>query len=287
MDAVCRICMDNSVALVDIFEEGTPSAPSEKPSLADMLNECAGCKVKLDDPLPKQICDTCVLDCLNAFRFKRTSQQSHERLMEMLSENEQKEEGNMQVEAKEDWQWSDKSLDLDCVKIENPSHSASSDEELVPDDKLETPHSELKIIATASWQGKIVPIESPPPLTGKIYCCKLCGKEFLHLDKLDKHQRLHDNELRPYKCPYCPLIFARNYLLKTHLNTHPHSRPIKCPYCPKTFTRQLQAKEHIFAHKGIHLYQCEKCSKKFKSLPGFRGHVCRGRGCQYMTVKKC
>ncbi|KAL7734828.1 hypothetical protein ACLKA6_011109 [Drosophila palustris] len=84
MEAVCRICMDNSVALVDIFEE-RPST-TEKPSLADMLNECAGCKVKQDDPLPKQICDTCVLDCLNAFRFKRTSQQSQERFMELLNE---------------------------------------------------------------------------------------------------------------------------------------------------------------------------------------------------------
>ncbi|XP_034483815.1 uncharacterized zinc finger protein CG2678-like [Drosophila innubila] len=221
MEAVCRICMDNSVALVDIFEEG-PSI-DEKPSLADMLNECAGCKVKQDDPLPKQICDTCVLDCLNAFRFKRTCQQSQERFMEILNEKKEKKKEakvkcEMQNGSKEDWQLSDNSLDLDCVKIENP------DEEILPDVKLEPPHSEMKIIAATSWQGKIIPIDNPSPLTGKIYCCKLCGKEFFHLDKLAKHRLLHDHELRPYKCPYCPVVQS---------SVHIARRPSPANYKPR------------------------------------------------------
>lgn len=80
--AICRICLNASVTLVDIFAKREQLYKGQpEPSLADMLNECADCHIKINDALPQQICLSCVLSAQNAFRFKRTCEENYRQLL--------------------------------------------------------------------------------------------------------------------------------------------------------------------------------------------------------------
>ncbi|XP_062132508.1 zinc finger protein kipf-like [Drosophila sulfurigaster albostrigata] len=85
MEKVCRICLSNSDGMVDIFGE---EQPEEEISLADMLNECIECKIRVDDNFPKLICWTCYLDAQTAYKFKRKCDQSY-KLLTLKQEEQQ------------------------------------------------------------------------------------------------------------------------------------------------------------------------------------------------------
>ena len=69
-----------------------------------------------------------------------------------------------------------------------------------------------------------VPVEIPPELLKtpkeKIeYHCSVCGKEFPHAYKLERHELVHTGE-KPYNCSICGRGFNQKGNLKTHYKVH-------------------------------------------------------------------
>ncbi|XP_037620421.1 zinc finger protein 567-like isoform X1 [Sebastes umbrosus] len=69
-----------------------------------------------------------------------------------------------------------------------------------------------------------VPIEIPPELLKKPkekmeYHCSVCGKEFPHAYKLERHGLIHTGE-KPYCCSICGRGFNQKGNLKTHFKVH-------------------------------------------------------------------
>ncbi|XP_030241465.1 uncharacterized zinc finger protein CG2678, partial [Drosophila navojoa] len=88
---ICRICLNASKTLVNIFalREQIHNGQSE-PSLADMLNACAACHIKINDGLPQQICLSCVLSAQNAYRFKRKCEENYQQLLKSMKKKPEK-----------------------------------------------------------------------------------------------------------------------------------------------------------------------------------------------------
>ncbi|KAH8390716.1 hypothetical protein KR215_011380 [Drosophila sulfurigaster] len=318
MAAVCRLCMDESYDLVDIFEEKKSTA--EEPSLLEMLTECIACKVDKNDLLPKKICSSCVQECKNAFRFKRISEQSYNLFMEMLSKpscsgiNQQPDLSIVKLEKEIDSYDAPGNASLKDdddfllppvkVKSEIDSYDAADnapledeDDFLLPPEKCLQPAqnktrtspclavktvedinkrvNQSTPVTTMKWcGGTAIPLGKTTKLSGKIYKCRSCSKEFFEMEKLHEHLKSHKDVMKPFRCRYCEEKFAKRSFLNLHIRNEHTANPFKCSECPKTFARKQHRDEHMSFHTGKRPYKCSDCSKEFRSNLGFKKHIC-------------
>ncbi|KAG4065519.1 hypothetical protein HA402_013289 [Bradysia odoriphaga] len=74
-----------------------------------------------------------------------------------------------------------------------------------------------------------------------------CGKCFLRLEHLQRHERVHDG-LKLHKCDVCDKGFSRRDHLKKHILIHTGIKPYCCQVCLKTFGRPDHLRKHIQTH---------------------------------------
>nr|XP_019962324.1 PREDICTED: zinc finger protein Xfin-like [Paralichthys olivaceus] len=124
-----------------------------------------------------------------------------------------------------------------------------------------------------------VPVEIPPELLKtpkeKIeYHCSVCGKEFPHAYKLERHELVHTGE-KPYSCSICGRGFNQKGNLKTHYKVHLGSKGVMDfddevnPIASELseYLKSLPGESRI--RSSLH---CLDCGKDFESQSALQAH---------------
>ena len=93
----------------------------------------------------------------------------------------------------------------------------------------------------------------------RLKCLKRnCKATFQYQLELERHMRIHNNDVQ--KCQYCPYsyTFAQNY--GDHLNKHFRIKDHKYDHCGLKFTTKKTLVQHSSVHEGI-IYFCLICNK--------------------------
>ncbi|XP_067120137.1 zinc finger protein 85-like [Centruroides vittatus] len=110
------------------------------------------------------------------------------------------------------------------------------------------------------------------PRNGKIYACKICGKEFKRKNGLSYHEATHSEE-RPFKCDICNKSFKWKDSLKNHHETHSDELNYVCQVCNKRFKTKHSLKAHKIVHNDKFNHTCHICNKRFKRKSNFTHHI--------------
>ncbi|NWV26613.1 ZN282 protein, partial [Origma solitaria] len=89
--------------------------------------------------------------------------------------------------------------------------------------------------------------QQPSQGRGKSYICSDCGKNFVCLSWLVRHQTSHTGE-RPYKCSKCDKTYRRKDYLLNHQRRHTGERLFQCPLCSKRFVLKRSLLKHQEGH---------------------------------------
>ncbi|OXA45292.1 zinc finger protein 888 [Folsomia candida] len=117
--------------------------------------------------------------------------------------------------------------------------------------------------------------------TEKPYNCSTCGKGFVLMGKMTRHEMTHlDKSTREVtKCNICPETFLSRDGLQHHIRVvHENRRNHPCSFCEKRFPNSTELKRHVEAKHATNtskelVHFCDKCEYKSHSKHNFAQHV--------------
>ncbi|KAG9334291.1 hypothetical protein JZ751_008273 [Albula glossodonta] len=161
---------------------------------------------------------------------------------------------------------------------DSPSHGESMARNI----SLSEAHTakELRVVQVKEEHPPGLPTLSTPGLSHpdkpQPYICGECGKSYLWLNSLKKHQkshqRMHANP-RPHCCADCPKTFSYLSSLKKHQLIHTGEKPHQCSLCGKRFRQIQHLKEHRKTHEDSKPFRCGECGWGFNNGSNFKRHL--------------
>ena len=107
-------------------------------------------------------------------------------------------------------------------------------------------------------------------ITGIVFECPVCNKEFSDHIQGDQHHNAHRAR---YECSWCKAFFCTMQDLTSHEKSFHRGLPgmtsFACEYCEKSFCSKFDLREHVNDHK---LHSCEICGKSWSSRSLLANH---------------
>ncbi|KAM8715097.1 hypothetical protein ACLKA7_002184 [Drosophila subpalustris] len=294
---LCRICfVDN--ADVDITDHKVVTAGQS--SDADVDEEHTICEIMqamfhhitldLTSELP-MICNACLEECLVHYAYfsklmianRQLRQLYNEAQLELCEQREQifddiniqltTADMDFEVKDEENRQLPQQFIELQTEELARPSQRLANEDSLIVSEFL--PATELDEQEQAEIDQSLLQFPSY-----ELRTLDYAAVELKHdnLDEYNETNRLLNTEPSGsqaiYKCKYCPLAYASQQFLKTHVR-----RSHVCKYCTTAFEKVKDLNAHI-RDKHTNSHQCVVCMNSFSTSSNLRAHLKRMHGVQ-------
>ena len=125
--------------------------------------------------------------------------------------------------------------------------------------------------------------------------CDVCGQTFNKSLKLKEHFKLHRNvasngavnQLNPFRCHVCKMVFAKPEQLGRHLNTAHAETVYKCDICDATFGDVRGKNHHMYNEHQLDAFHqkcvwCPVCNQGFTRHYNLKVHMYKSHGKEYI-----
>ncbi|XP_071645082.1 uncharacterized protein [Temnothorax longispinosus] len=303
---MCRLCGQYEKIYIDVFgEEGV------RRYLGTKIHEKINILIHKDDPLPQQICASCVDKLDFVCDFYDSCHVIQERLWWLIesSKNQrqeiQKQPADYQTNKGDDPTQEGVTLGTEYSKEYS---NIIIKEECLPDLNLELyPSNQETQEQPASYQTNkgddpmqegvtlgteystehlniIIKEECLPDLNLELYSsknsvshleskftCPKCPNMYKRKESLNEHLLKHEDIKKDFPCDTCGEIFHSRVRMRVHMQRH-KSNSVACEIC----RRYLSSKEALEKHRKtvhFHDYVCDICHKKMKCKRMLRAHI--------------
>ena len=106
-----------------------------------------------------------------------------------------------------------------------------------------------------------------------VWPCTDCDKKYPSQRGLEKHQKIHNANLRKWECETCYKCFKSGDNLLKHTYTHTGERPYQCKVCGKGFSQPANLSHHERIHSNIRPYICMICDTAFRQPSHLTQHL--------------
>ncbi|KAJ0176255.1 hypothetical protein K1T71_008429 [Dendrolimus kikuchii] len=289
IETSCRTCMKESVNLVNLFTFVKIDDNCDL-ELLQVLTECTGTQVSLEDELPKNLCNDCTRLLQVFYTFRIQVARNEEEFKRILEANI-KTELEIKPKAEED--------------IHDVGSQAQTDDYFnFQDDSID---DYLKDEPQMGYICEFCPktfiketkflkhLASHDVINVEAFSCPVCSQSFNTQLLLDEHFTKHLNQ---HKCEICNLIFGTEQLLLEHTEGHikaeveKQEETFQCPDCELSFPKRRSLAMHKKKHKsnknaGKNVFVCDVCDKSFALKNLLRRHMKLHSNVRPFKCKKC
>lgn len=291
IEELCRTCLSRDNALDSIFNvcHGTTT------TIDCILTSITGLKICKDDGLPPTICCECRKKAVNAFEFKKKSEEAHMAL-QIIFKNEKKDWSSITNSAKEalEVKTEDKLLhddDDDCAESDfNISSTSEPDLNQLETMKIEKVQNNTLIYGCSNcldtFKTKTECSEHTKKKCIKVEydesnstTCPLCATCYDGADGLTKHMwKYHADVMGPKRRGRPKKLLTSTILDKLtekgiYVTT---SNKIECLFCKDDFGTNEELGAHLITHKDMKVLCCVLCQKNYLERIKFDQHSCSG-----------
>lgn len=262
-DELCRVCL----------KQGTIPIHADNPcdDLTEAISIFGGIEINIFDTYPKYLCQSCHALLQGAILFKKTAQESDERL-KTAAEPEFDADNFSEFGQDNDYDSTSIENREACISCKRCDIKFNSYEEY-DKHRLSDEHENFKKtcpICNKEYSIGYFRTHMELHKQETAYVCDVCGKHFSLQHRFKRHRVTHFYSL-PFKCSLCPYKGRFNESLKMHMRSHTGEKPYICEECPLRFINKSNLSKHMKTHKKERDFVCE-CGRGYYTKREFEMH---------------